>query len=100
MSYQDHYNSSLRLGLLRLIREAPGESANASVLHLLVQEELGFVVLRDKVVNELRWLKDLSLIDLEDLGRNVQVATLTERGRFVAQGRIEVSGVAVPNKKG
>ena len=100
MSFQEHYDASLRLALLRGLLEAPAESANASVLHLVVQEDLRFHVERSKIHNELDWLKAQSLVSVEDLSSSVRVAQLTERGRAVAQGYVRAEGVAVPLKRG
>lgn len=100
MSFQEHYDASLRLALLRCLLEAPAESANASVLHLAVREDLCFDVERSKIHNELDWLKSQSLVEIEDLSKTVRVAQLTERGARVARGVIHVEGVATPLKKG
>lgn len=100
MSFQDHYDASLRLALLRCLLEAPGESANSSVLHLVVREDVNFDVERSKIHNELDWLKSQSLVEVEDLSKTVRVANLTERGGRVARGIIRVEGVATPLKKG
>lgn len=100
MSFQDHYEASLRLALLRALLEAPGESANASVLHRVVQEDFRFNVERSKIHNELGWLQEQSFVTVEELSATVRVGTLTERGARVARGIIKVEGVDTPLKKG
>lgn len=98
LGFDEHYNRSLRLALLRLLAEAPGYRANSSLLHTTVGQ-LGFHVSRDKVLTQLDWLCEQSLIGIEELG-SLKVIDLKARGLDVAKGHATVTGVDRPAPKG
>jgi hypothetical protein len=98
MDFGEHYNRSLRLALLRLLKEAPGYKANSSLLHTTAGQ-LGFHVSRDKVLGQLDWLAEQSLINAEELG-SMRVCEITQRGLDVANGQSSVTGVDRPSPKG
>jgi len=83
-----------RLVLLRLLAEAPGYSANESLLHSAL-EEFGHVVSRDVVRSELSWLAEQDLLRLDEVA-SVYVAHAAVRGVDVATGRAVVPGVKKP----
>lgn len=88
----------LRLTLLRLLVGAPGYRTNSSILS---QEVIafGFEATRDQVKTELGWLAEQGLVAAETL-MGLVVATLTERGLDVAEGRAVVAGVQRPAPRG
>lgn len=93
--FNEHYNQSLRLALLRLLSEAPKFSANSAVLQSAATS-MAFHVSRDKINGQLDWLAEQDLLKIEDLG-NVKIASLTQRGHDVSQGLAIVTGVDRPS---
>jgi Fe2+ or Zn2+ uptake regulation protein len=89
--YADYLRLDMRLQLLRVLAEMPGERSNSSILADML-ERFGHTASRDQVKTELGWLAEQGLLALEDAG-SVRVATLAERGKDVATGRAVVSGV-------
>ena len=94
MSYVDYLRRDVRLVCLRILSESPGYRANSSVLANLL-DRIGHSVTRDQVKTEVRWLEEQGLVKVEEAS-SVLVATLTERGQDVAEGRAVVDGVARP----
>ncbi|WP_439471325.1 VpaChn25_0724 family phage protein [Brevundimonas sp.] len=98
MSFVDHFMKHLRLTILRALNDAPGCSANASILKT-VAESLGLPATRDQMHTAIDWLAEQGLVTKESV-LNLIVAKLTERGRDVAEGRARVEGVARPGLGG
>lgn len=94
MSFSDYLRKDVRLVVLRILCEMPSYRANSSVI-ATVLHQFGHAVTRDQVKTELRWLAEQGLVDLDEAG-SVLVATLTERGQDVAEGRAVVDGIARP----
>jgi hypothetical protein len=61
--------------------------------------EVGLTPTRDQIKTELAWLAEQQLVTSEDHAGLV-VATLTERGLDVAEGRTVVPGVQRPSPRG
>lgn len=93
-NYAEFLRADMRLVVLRILSEMPSYRANSSVISNLLNQ-LGHSATRDKVKTELRWLDEQGLLKLEEVG-SVIVATLTERGQDVAEGRSKVDGIARP----
>lgn len=94
MSFSDYLRQDVRLVALRVLAEMPSYRANSSVLANMLHR-FGHAVTRDQAKTELRWLEEQGLLTIEEAG-SVLVATLTERGQDVAEGRARVEGVARP----
>jgi len=94
-SFEDFEAEHIRLTILRLLHRQPSYAANDSVIYDAL-EMFGFKVSRDRVRTELGWLEEQRLIQREDLGQLI-VATATQRGVEVAQGRVLISGVKRPS---
>lgn len=92
--FAEHLRQDQRLVLLRVLSEMPSYRANSSVLSNLLHQ-MGHTMTRDQVKTELRWLSEQGLLTLEEAG-SVLVATLSERGQDVAEGRGRVDGVNRP----
>lgn len=92
--FAEHLRQDQRLVLLRVLSEMPSYRANSSVLSNLLHQ-MGHTMTRDQVKTELRWLSEQGLLTLEEAG-SVIVATLSERGQDVAEGRGRVDGVNRP----
>ncbi|QDL55334.1 ArsR family transcriptional regulator [Rhodoferax aquaticus] len=92
--YANFLRADLRLVILRILSEMPGYRANSSILANLLHQ-MGHATTRDQAKTEMRWLAEQGLLKLEEVG-SVIVATLTERGQDVAEGRSQVDGIARP----
>lgn len=94
MSYAKLVSEDRRLVILRLLDESQGYTANE---YLLTEALGGFghAVSHDRVRSDLDWLAEQELVHVTDPGQ-VYVASLTGRGRDVAQGRARVNGVKRP----
>lgn len=97
-SYGQHFMTHLRLTILRCLTDAPGCSANASILKS-VAEECGLPATRDQVHTAIGWLDEQGLVRRSMVGALV-LARLTDRGLDVAEGRARVDGVARPSLGG
>ncbi|MCT8831496.1 hypothetical protein KZ432_01000 [Glaesserella parasuis] len=86
-----------RLVILRSLAEA-GYDANESILSDCL-DLYGHDISRDLVRNHLVWLEEQGLIQLERLKDGYMVASITQRGLDVAQGRVAVEGVKRPRPK-
>lgn len=90
--YQQYVTEQRRLCILILLLESKN-SANDRVLTLGL-ETLGYRHLpRETIREDIRWLIDQGLIT-DEWFKDVLVCTITRRGVEVAQGKIEVPGVA------
>jgi len=92
----DAIDHDLRLAILQLLAEEVGYQANSRVLHSGVVS-MRYRVSLDKVVTEIDWLAEQRLVESEDIGRGVILATATQRGRDAAAGLIAVRGVSQPD---
>lgn len=95
MSYLDYLFEHGRLAVLRALSEAPANSANDSVL-AIVLERLGLPMTRDQLRTQLSWLAEQGLIQLTHPTESLSVAVLRERGADVATGRAHIEGVQRP----
>lgn len=99
MSFSDTLAADRRLVVLRLLDQAPGFTANDSILCSALAE-VGHRCSRDTVRTDLSWLAEQGLITVEELmSGKVLVATLTERGGDVQAGRATVPGVKRPTPR-
>jgi len=85
----------LRLSILRTLAGAEGYTANSSII-ATVAVEFGLVTSRDRIKTELGWLAEQGLTANRPVGALI-VATLTERGLDVAEGRATQHGVQRPS---
>lgn len=93
-TFAEFQEADRRLVLLKALASAAGYKANAYLLRKFAAS-LGHVVGGDRIAADLAWLRDSGLIGLaEELG--VTVATITARGKDVADGVADVPGVAKP----
>lgn len=87
-------NEDRRLVLLRALHAAAQYRSNALLLRRYCHA-VGHVVSADRMEQDLAWLKEQGLVELEQAER-ITVATLTSRGQDVATGAATVPGVARP----
>lgn len=78
MSFRQHQIEDLRLVILRILTEAPGLRANASIIQTAAYQ-LGHSVTREQVVQQMDYLASLDAIETEDVGP-VKVAALRAAG--------------------
>lgn len=97
MDFRAHTDTHVRLTILRFLREAAGYVANASTLKSVCQA-FGLVVTRDQVHTAVAWLHEQGLVT-RSTHEEMVLATLTERGLDVAEGRAQVDGVARPSPR-
>jgi len=89
------FEADQRLVILRALSKAPGYSANDSILHDVLGS-FGHNLSRDMVRSHMRWLEEQGLLDLQKIGDRTLVASISERGVDVANGRAVVDGVKRP----
>ncbi|QUM72196.1 ArsR family transcriptional regulator [Sphingopyxis granuli] len=99
MSYAEFHFQHVRLTILRVLAEAPGYSANDSVLTDAVNA-MGLICTRDQLRTNLAWLEEQRLLTLLHPSPTLTVATISERGADVAKGRSIVAGVQRPSPGG
>lgn len=97
MNFQEHTDQHVRLTILRFLLDVPGYTANASTLKT-VCGAFALVVTRDQIHTHIGWLADQRLVTRSEQGDMI-IATLTERGGDVAEGRTRVDGVARPSPR-
>jgi hypothetical protein len=97
MSFEAHVTEDRRLVMLRLLAEDTDYSVNSSLLQSGVGL-FGHSVSRDLVHTDLTWLAEQGLVTTEQVG-SVLVATLTQRGLDVAEGRVRVPGIKRPGPR-
>lgn len=99
-SFAERHREDRRLVLLRLLSEQPGYRANSSNLHAGLYA-LGIAGSRDDVTTDLHWLREQSLLHLEELPEvpGLYVATLAARGEDVVRGHAYVPGVSRPSPR-
>lgn len=95
MSYADFHFEHVRLTILRLLAEAPGYSANDSILTMGVNA-MGLICTRAQTRTNLDWLAEQRLVRLVKPTDTLTVPTITEHGMDVAAGRSFVAGVQRP----
>lgn len=97
MALKELLTQDQRLVILRSLAEV-GYDANESILSDCL-DLYGHDISRDLVRSHLEWLEEQGLITLERLRDGYMVASITQRGLDVAQGRVVVSGVKRPRPK-
>ena len=96
MSFDEIQSQHIRLTILRLLSKVGGDySANDSIITDALPT-LGFTIGRDRVRAEIDWLRDAGLVTVEGVG-SLLVATMTQRGLDVAEGRTTATGVKRPS---
>ena len=97
INFNERLARDRRLVILRLLGEAPGYSANSSILHGLLGD-FGHRVSRDNTATDIDWLAEQGLVEVEELAApGLRIVTLTKRGQDVAEGNAQVTGVARPS---
>lgn len=86
-----------RLVILRMLAEDTDYRVNSSILQRGL-DLYGHSVSRDLLHTELAWLAEQGLVTLEELS-SIKVATLTQRGLDVSQGRTTAPGVKKPGPR-
>lgn len=95
MSLADIEREHRRLIIIRALADDLNYSITIYALQLLV-EDYGQKVSRDVVAGDIAWLEEQGLVTTEQTTANMIVATATQRGVDVGQGRARHPGVARP----
>ena len=95
MSFAQALSEDRRLVLLRFLAEAPGYSANESLLTDCLRG-VGHNVSRDQVRTDLAWLAEQGLLTLEEIA-DIRMARINQRGVDTAHGRAIAPGVKRPS---
>lgn len=97
----DDYAGTLREDrrgqVLRILHDQPSFALNDGVLQDALGR-LGHKVARDIVRDDLEWLSERGLVQVERAA--VWIASLTQRGEDVAAGRSRAPGVKRPDPRG
>ena len=96
--YRQHVTEDRRLVILRILAEMPGYGCNSSIITDAL-DRYGHRVSRDHVHTDLAWLEEQELVGVDDFS-TVRVATATQRGVDVAEGRAHCPGVKRPGPGG
>ncbi len=94
MNYATHLAEDRRLVILKLLAQTPQYSINEYVLRTALGT-FGHAVSQDRLRADLAWLAEQELLKVETIA-TLQVATLSQRGLDVAEGRATVPGVKRP----
>lgn len=94
-NFAEPWNQHLRLAILRALNDTPGSGAHESLLVDLVNA-VNIMADRDQVRGAMTWLHDNSLL-VADVRKGSLVATLTEAGARVAEGKSSYPGVKRPS---
>jgi hypothetical protein len=88
-----------RLVILRLLSEDTDFSLNARMLQTGLKL-LGHNASLDAIHADLAWLQDVAAVTVATVHGDVQVATLTERGRDHVEKRAVIPGIKRPSPGG
>ncbi len=91
----DPWKQHLRIAILRALNDAPGRGCHESLIVDLVNA-VHIHADRDQVREELVWLNEKELV-IAEVKHGSLVATITEPGSLVAEGRRIFDGVKRPN---
>lgn len=94
MSYADIVEADRRLVILKVLADSAAYACNEHLLGTLVAA-FGHAVTNDRLRTDLAWLAEQGLVEVRQVA-GVEIATLTQRGLDVAQGRAHVPGVKRP----
>ncbi|MCB1832083.1 MAG: ArsR family transcriptional regulator [Geminicoccaceae bacterium] len=97
MSFAQALTEDRRLVILRFLSEAPGYSANDSMLADCLRS-IGHNPSRDQVRGDIAWLAEQGLLTVDEIA-SIMLATVTERGGDCAAGRVIVPGVKRPSPR-
>lgn len=94
MSYAKRVTEQQRLVLLQALAQDPDYRTNDLILATWL-DETGMTLSADKLRTELTWLEEQGFVTLAALG-TLTIATLTNRGLDIAQGKTSAAGIARP----
>jgi hypothetical protein len=83
-----------RLAILRILTQAPAYTANASLIQDFLSD-MGMNPSRDVVRSDLAWLDEQGLARM-NMAQGVHGAQASSRGLEVAEGKVQVPGIALP----
>lgn len=93
-TYAELQTEDRRLVVLRLLLQSAEYRANTYLLHQALPS-FSHSIGMGRLVEDLAWLQERGLLEIEEVG-GVGLATLTQRGADVAEGREQEAGVKRP----
>lgn len=93
MSFSKLQAATVRRAILDLLAmDRPRRTINDRMLAAEISRR-GYTVSRDQVRGHMAWLREQDLVTVEEIGPELHVATLTQRGADVAEGNAAAPGV-------
>ena len=92
MSYREHMAAERRLAILRLIRDGGGSANRNSLYNAAIA--IGYpLTTRDDILADIELLSERGCVTKDMFQGKILVATLTDLGRDVADGKRQVEDV-------
>ena len=92
MSYQTIIAKEQRLLILQALQQDTDYRVNDIMLQAWL-EEMGMDTSMDKLHTEMQWLEEQGMLTIEHI-KSMQIATITQRGLDLANGKSRNQGVA------
>jgi len=98
--YSDALREDRRSVILRVLHDQTSLSMSDSNIHDCIERGFGHMDSRDVVRDDLVWLEEHGLVQLEHLqGGHIWMARLLQRGEDCVTGRTKVHGVKRPGPR-
>ena len=95
-TYRDIYTADFR-GSILVILDAADVETSLAILRASLRRATPHDPAMDRLRTEISWLAQRGLVDQRQIDGVVEGVHVTERGRDVAHGRLQVAGVAPPD---
>lgn len=94
-SFDARVRADVRLAILQILAGDLGYSLNHAMMRDAVDRATAHSLTEEQVKEHFAWLEDRALVKTEELER-YQIATLTDRGLKIVQGKERVEGIRLP----
>lgn len=99
MEYKEKVAEHRRLTILRMLDAQTDASLNTAVL-LDGLAETGFGIHKSVLTEDVKLLKELDVVTVQDLPGNISVVAISPHGEKVVKGLTRVDGVKYPGRQG
>lgn len=99
MDYQKNVAEHRRLTILRMLDEQDDASLNTTVL-LDGLSEVAFAVHKSVLAEDVKLLKNLEVVSVQELPGDISVVAITPHGIKVVRGLIRADGIKYPGRQG